>query len=176
MISQRYKLYLLAFVIYTTSAVVIGALELLAFRYSESATLARLVAMYSGSFLGGFALVLGILRDDRVEKERQRAEKAEESAKQAEQKASQAQQQANQAQQQASQAQQDSEQLRQQFRQQAEQLQQEAEVERRRADRAEAELERLRSEQRWEARFRRLEQALGLTPEFEDKNNDPPEI
>lgn len=150
MISQRYKLYLLAFVIYTTSAVLIGALELLALRYGDAADLARLATTYSGSFLGGFALVLGILRDDRAEKERQRAERAEESAKKSEQEASKAQQ-------------------------QAEQWQQQAELERQRADRAEAELERLRSDQRWEARFRRLEEALGLSPESEDENDNPPE-
>ena len=74
---QRYKLYLLAFVIYTLATAALAALEVLAVYLGDNALLARLVTMLSGSFLGGFALVLGILKDDRYEKERQRAEKAE---------------------------------------------------------------------------------------------------
>ena len=76
---QRYKLYLLAFVIYSIATGVLTVLALAAIRYDETAALALalLVTTLSSGFLGGFALVLGILRDDRVEKERQRAEKAE---------------------------------------------------------------------------------------------------
>ncbi len=74
---QSYKLYLLALIIYTVATVALAVLELAAIRYAEAAILARWATMLSGGFLGGFALVLGILRDDRVEKERQRAEKAE---------------------------------------------------------------------------------------------------
>ena len=76
---QRYKLYLLAFVIYSIATGVLTVLALAAIRYGETTALALalLVTTLSSGFLGGFALVLGILRDDRVEKERQRAEKAE---------------------------------------------------------------------------------------------------
>ena len=74
---ENYKLYLLALVIYTVATAALAVLELMAAHLDDSAVLARLATMLSGSFLGGFALVLGILRDDRVEKERRRAEKAE---------------------------------------------------------------------------------------------------
>lgn len=47
----------------------------------------------------------------------------------------------------------------------AEQERRQAELGRQGADQAEAELRRLRDEHRLEARFRRLEEALGLTPE-----------
>ena len=74
---QNYKLYLMALGIYTVATAALVALEVAATLLGDSAVLARLVTMLSGNLLGGFALVLGILRDDRVEKERQRAEKAE---------------------------------------------------------------------------------------------------
>ena len=73
---QSYKLYLLALIIYTVATVALAVLELAAVRYAEITILARWATMLSGGFLGGFALVLGILRDDRVEKERQRAKTA----------------------------------------------------------------------------------------------------
>lgn len=74
---ENYKLYLLAFIIYTVATIILAVLELAAIRYSDAAILGRLATMLSGGFLGGFALVLGILRDDRVEKERRRADSAE---------------------------------------------------------------------------------------------------
>ena len=74
---QNYKMYLLALVIYTLVTAGLVGLEVAAALLGDSAILARLVTMLSGNLLGGFVLVLGILRDDRVEKERQRANKAE---------------------------------------------------------------------------------------------------
>ena len=82
MIGERYKLYLLALVIYTAAAVVMTALDLVAIRYDESVPLAHLITTLSGGFLGGIALVLGILRDNRVEQALKRAEVAEEQVKQ----------------------------------------------------------------------------------------------
>ena len=79
---QSYKLYLLALIIYTVATVALAVLELAAVRYAEITILARWATMLSGGFLGGFALVLGILRDDRVEKERQRADEAQKRAEQ----------------------------------------------------------------------------------------------
>ena len=79
---ENYKLYLLALVIYTVATAALAVLELMAAHLDDSAVLARLATMLSGSFLGGFALVLGILRDDRVEKERQRTAEAEKRAEQ----------------------------------------------------------------------------------------------
>ena len=82
MIGERYKLYLLALVIYTAAAVVMTALDLVAIRYDESVPLAHLITTLSGGFLGGIALVLGILRDNRVEQALKRAQVAEEQVKQ----------------------------------------------------------------------------------------------
>jgi hypothetical protein len=82
MIGERYKLYLLALVIYTAAAVVMTALDLVAIRYDESVPLAHLITTLSGGFLGGIALVLGILRDNRVEQALKRAKVAEEQVKQ----------------------------------------------------------------------------------------------
>ena len=121
---QNYKLYLMALGIYTVATAALVALEVAATLLGDSAVLARLVTMLSGNLLGGFALVLGILRDDRVEKEKQRAAAAIAEA------------------------------------------QKRAESERNRADRAEAELQRVRTEYNREMadRIRRLEAAVGIMP------------
>jgi hypothetical protein len=50
MIVERYKLYLLALVIYTAAAVVMTALDLVAIRYDESVPLAHLITTLSGGF------------------------------------------------------------------------------------------------------------------------------
>ena len=47
--------------------------------------------------------------------------------------------------------------------------------ERLRAELAESEAYWLRRQMIWETRLQRLEEALGLTSEFEDENNHPPE-
>ena len=149
MISEKYKLYVLAFVIYTATAVATAALQTLAIRYEEVAVLAPIITTLSGNFLGGFALVLGILRDDRAEKQRERADKAEA----------------------------ENEKLKRQneeYRRQYELARQLAEQER---ERAEAELEHARTEHNREIaeRVRRLEAFTGLTsPEATDTGNDHP--
>ena len=117
-------MYLLALVIYTLVTAGLVGLEVAAARLGDSAILARLATMLSGNLLGGFVLVLGILRDDRVEKEKQRAAEAIAAA------------------------------------------QKRVEYERNRADRAEAELQRVRTEYSREMadRIRRLEDAVGIVP------------
>ena len=150
MLSEKYKLYALAFVIYSATAVVTATLQALAIRYEEIAVLAPIITTLSGNFLGGFALVLGILRDDRAEKQRERADKAEgENQKLKRQN--------------------------EEYRRQYELAQQQAEQERDRAERAEAELQRVRAEREREVeeRIRRLEAFAGLTPpEADDTGND----
>ena len=156
---QRYKLYLLAFVIYTIGTVVLVALEVLAEILGDSALLARLVTMLSGSFLGGFALVLGILKDDRYEKEKQRAEKAETDNAVLQKRLAASEKLAAQAGHKVEQAE--------QARDRAE-----AELQRVRADaeqarqHAESELQRVRAEHSRETaeRLRRLEAAVGIVP------------
>ena len=157
MVSEKYKMYVLAFVIYTVTAVVTAALQALAIRYDEIAVLAPIITTLSGNFLGGFALVLGILRDDRSEKQRKRAEKAEGENEKLKQENAKYQRQYELAQ------------------QQAEQERGRANEERDRAERAEAELQRVRAEREreMEERIRRLEAFTGLTPpEAADAGND----
>ena len=148
MLWQRFKLYLLAFAIYTATAAATATLQALALHYESIAALAPIITTLSGNFLGGFALVLGILRDDRAEKQRERADRAEGENKKLKQ---------------------ENEQYRQQYelaRQLAEQERQLAEQERQRAERAEAELRSVRAEHDRELaeRVRRLEAFTGLTP------------
>ncbi len=154
---EAYKLYLLAFLIYTITAIVTAAMQAAAIRYDESSILAPIATTLSGNFLGGFALVLGILRDDRTAKQRERADKAEGQIKK---------------------LQEEKEKYRQQYEQEREQgrarVEQEREqgharVEQVRAqerERAEAELQRVRAEYDGEIaqRLRRLEAAIGLNP------------
>lgn len=167
---QRYKLYLLAFVIYTIATGALVVLELLAIRYGDATVLTRLVTTLSGSFLGGFALVLGILRDDRFEKERRRAEKAEAAIADWQQRAAETEKRAAETEKRAAAAEKRAE--------QAEQARREAEQ---RQEHAGAELQRLRDEQSREtaARLRRLEAAVGIAPmataDADDRNNRPME-
>ncbi len=149
--NPRQRLYIIAFAVYTTALLTTTALAWLALQYNTAAGIAQLAVALSGNGLGGFALVLGILRDDRAEKERERARKAEESAKKSDRIAADA-------------------------RQQAAQFQAQAEELRQRAERAEDELRRVRA-QRDQAiadRFSRIEAALGLTPptDSDAENND----
>ena len=157
---NRYKLYLLAFIIYSVATAVLAVLEVVAVRLDDSAVLARLATMLSGSFLGGFALVLGILKDDRYEKERQRAEKAEAAIADWQQQAAESAKRAAEAEKRA---------------EQAEQARREAE---RRQEHAGAELQRIRTEysQETAARLRRLEAAVGIAPVAvaDDDRNDRP--
>ncbi len=150
---RNYKLYLLAFIIYSLATVGLAVLELAVVRYAEAAILARVATMLSGGFLGGFALVLGILRDDRFEKERQRAEKAEAATADWQKQATDWQKRAEQAE---------------QGRQEAEQRQ----------ERASAELQRVRAEYSRELadRVRRLEAAVGIAPvgAVDDARSDRP--
>ncbi len=162
----------MAFVAYTSALLVATVFAWLALQYSTAAGVAQLAVALSGNGIGGFALLLGILRDDRAQKADERAAKAEESAKQSEQKAAKAQQEIEQLRQQAEQFRQEAE----QSRQEAEQSLQQAEEARQRAQRAEAEVGRVRAEHDREiaARFSRIEAALGL-PSLPDPSADATE-
>ena len=142
---EAYKLYLLAFLIYTITAIVTAAMQAAAIRYDESSILAPIATTLSGNFLGGFALVLGILRDDRTAKQRERADKAEVENKK---------------------LQEEKEKYRQQYEEEREQARVRVEQASDRAERAESELQRVRAEYDHEIaeRLRRLEAAIGLNP------------
>ena len=170
--NARNRLYIMAFAVYTSALLVTAVFAWLAIRYDIASNAAQLAIAITGNGLGGFALVLGILRDDR-------AQKAEEEAAKARQETAKAKQQADEFQKLYVELQQQTEQQRQQaeqFRQQAEQERLQAEQERQRAERAEAELQRLRAEHDHEvaARLHRLEIAAGITPP--DASDDATEI
>lgn len=88
--NPRRRLYILAFAAYTTALALMTALAWLAFQHNVAAGIAQLTVSLSGNAPGGFALVLGILRDDRVDRERRPADEAVESASKYEQKANEA--------------------------------------------------------------------------------------
>ena len=67
----------MAFAAYTSALLVAAVFAWAALQYSTAAGITQLAVALSGNGIGGFALVLGILRDDRAQKERERAEKAE---------------------------------------------------------------------------------------------------
>ena len=60
------------------------ALAWLALQRNTAAGVVQLTVSLSGNASGGFALVLGILRDDRAERERQQAEHERQRAERAE--------------------------------------------------------------------------------------------
>lgn len=159
--NSRNRLYIMAFAVYTTALLAITALAGLALQYSTAAGVVQLAVALSGNGIGGFALVLGILRDDRVQKAEEKAAKARQESEQFKQESEHLKQESEQFKQQAEQLKQESE----QFKRQAERLEQQAALERQRAERAEAELERVRAERDREiaARIRRLEIAAGFT-------------
>lgn len=79
----------MAFAAYTSTLLVMAVLAWLSIQYNTVAGIVQLTVALSGNGLGGFALVLGILRDDRAEKAEERAAKAEEQAALARQQATQ---------------------------------------------------------------------------------------
>ena len=177
--NARNRLYIMAFAVYTSALLVTAVFAWLAIRYDIASNAAQLAIAITGNGLGGFALVLGILRDDRAQKAEEEAAKARQETAKAKQQADELQKLYVELQQQTEQQRQQAEQQRQQaeqFRQQAEQERLQAEQERQRAERAEAELQRLRAEHDHEvaARLHRLEIAAGITPP--DASDDATEI
>ena len=122
-VSRRRQLYILAFVAYTTALTVTASLAWLVSQHNLAAGIAQFSISMSGNALGGFALVLGILRDDRADRERERAQRAEESAKESDRQTAEARRQTEQALKQAD-----------ELRQQAERERQQAEHERQKAE------------------------------------------
>ena len=131
--NARNRLYIMAFAAYTSALLVAAVFAWLAIQQSAAAGVAQLAVAIAGNGLGGFALVLGILRDDRAHRERERADKAEQETVKARQQAAHFQRQAEAAMQRAERA--------------------EAELERLRSGR----------EEEFAARLRRLEIAAGIT-------------
>ena len=153
--NRRYRLYIIAFAIYTSALLVTALLAWLAIQYDVVAGVAQLAVSVTGNGLGGVALVFGILQDDRAKKAEEETARARRQAEKSEQEAIKARQQADQFQK-----------LSEQLHLQAEQQRQQAEEQRQRAERAEAELQRVRAQRDSEFadRLRRLEAAAGIAP------------
>ncbi len=74
---QNAKFYGLAFAIILIAELVTTGLQLLGAYYPTGHPVAILAANLSGVTLGGFIMVIGFLRDNRLEQERKRTEAAE---------------------------------------------------------------------------------------------------
>lgn len=143
---QNVKYYAIAYGIVVLGAMVSTGFDLVENSALEFGPLNQLAANLSGITFGSVIMVVGLIRDKRfsdaqaeANKQRKRAENAEAAIAQANQQAEVAIAQAN----------------------------QQAEQERQRAQKAEAELARVRAEHETEilARIRRLEEFAGMTPE-----------
>ena len=144
---QNVKFYVIAFVLVLTANLIATGLNLLENLFPEIHPLNQLITSLSGVTLGGVIMVLGLLRDSRLDDERKRTKSAEEAAKSAQQEAKSAQEATNAA-------------------------QEEARQQRIRAERAEAELAHLRAENQFAAvfdRLRRLEELNGIPSPDPDK-------
>ncbi len=146
---QNVKYYAVAYVVVVVGVLVATGFQLLEALFPEIHPLNELAANLSGISVGTVIMVVGLIRDKRVDdarketnKERQRADKAEAAIAKANREAELS-------------------------RQQAEQAREQAEQERLRARKAEAELARVRAEYEAEvlARIRRLEEFTGMMPE-----------
>ena len=158
---QNVKYYAVAYVVVVIGVLVATGFQLLESLFPEIHPLNKLAANLSGISVGTVIMVVGLIRDKRVDdarketnKQRQRADKAEAAIAKATREAELSRQQAEQA------------------HQQAEQAREQAEQERLRARKAEAELARVRAEYDTEvlARIRRLEEFTGMrapSPESE---------
>ena len=74
---QNARFYVLAFAIILIAELVTTGLQLLGAYYPTGHPVAILAANLSGVTLGGFIMVIGFLRDNRLEQERKRTEAAE---------------------------------------------------------------------------------------------------
>jgi hypothetical protein len=70
---QRHKLYLIAFVAYIVISFALVGIQMLVLHFGGPTAFATI---FSSSFLGGFVMVFGILRDDSTIKYKERADEA----------------------------------------------------------------------------------------------------
>ena len=137
---RNFKFYIVGFAIVIVASLVSTGLEMLPGLFPDIHPLNRLATDLSGITLGGIIMVLGFMRDTRLEEERERTAEAEAAAKAAQETAKAAQAEAKRQQERAERA--------------------EAELARVRYDAAQAEIL---------ARLRRLEERYGIAgPDAED--------
>ena len=95
--NTRNRLYIMAFVAYTSALLVAAVFSWLAIQHNTAVGVAQLTVALSGNGIGGFALLLGILRDDRAQKADERAAKAQQETEKFKQEAEQQRQRADRA-------------------------------------------------------------------------------
>ena len=79
---QNIKYYLLAYAVMATGSLVSTALQLLAAEFPTGHPVSALAANLSGITVGGIFMVIGFLKDNRVQQERERADRERERADQ----------------------------------------------------------------------------------------------
>ena len=87
---QNIKLYVLAYTIMVAGAVVSTAFQLLGDQFPVGHPISAMAANLSGMSIGGLIMVLGFIRDGRVEEERKRTEEERQRTADAEAKAQEA--------------------------------------------------------------------------------------
>ena len=110
--NTRNRLYIMAFAAYTSALLVAAVFSWLAIQHNTAVGVAQLAVALSGNGIGGFALLLGILRDDRAQKAEEKAAKARQETEKFKQQADQLRQQAEQQRQRADRAEAELERLR----------------------------------------------------------------
>ncbi len=145
---QNIKYYLLAYAVMATGSLVSTALQLLAAEFPTGHPVSTLAANLSGVTMGGLIMVIGFLKDQRLEEERKRVDQQHELTKQALQ-------------------------LVHEERERADAERERADAERERADRSEAELNRVRAE--YEAAAKALIQRLEELNRNGSSGSDPAE-
>jgi len=83
---QNIKIYVLAYVIMLTGALVSTGLQLVGDQFPIGHPISILAANLSGMTIGGLFMVMGFIRDGRIDKERKRADAAQARAETAEAK------------------------------------------------------------------------------------------
>ena len=79
---QNIKYYLLAYAVMATGSLVSTALQLLAAEFPTGRPVSTLAANLPGVTVGGLIMVIGFLKDSRVQQERERADRERERADQ----------------------------------------------------------------------------------------------
>ena len=86
---QNIKYYLLAYAVMATGSMVSTALQLLAAEFPTGHPVSALAANLSGITVGGIFMVIGFLKDNRLQQERERADRERERADQERERADQ---------------------------------------------------------------------------------------
>ena len=162
---QNFKFYIVGFAVVVVASLVSTGLEMLPGLFPDIHPLNQLATDLSGITLGGIIMVLGFMRDTRLEEARERTEAAEEETKNARAETKAAQDAIKTAQEATKAAEKAATEAIKAAEAEAKRQQERAEQQRERAERAEAELARAQYDARQAeilARLRRLEDRYGI--------------